>query len=79
MAAAKETKPGLYTEDTYEVELPISKENQSDVTVGINGKVYRIQRGKKVKVPAAVYEVLMNSMKMDNLAIQRSLEMQKQD
>lgn len=36
-----------------------------DVTVGLNGKNYKIQRGVPVKIPRPVYEVLMNSMMAD--------------
>lgn len=75
MAAVKEnkdtTKKGLYDKETYTVMLPLEKDKQADVTVGINGVLYKIQRGVEVEVPASVYEVLMNMQKMDTLAIKR--------
>jgi hypothetical protein len=68
---AADAPKGKYTEETYTVQLPNVKEGSGDVTVGVNGKIYKIMRGEKVTVPRAVYEVLMNSEKMDNLAIVR--------
>lgn len=69
---AKATKrPGLYTEDKYIINLPLTSEKQDDVTVGINGTLYKIKRGEPVEVNAAVYEVLMNMQNMDSLAIRR--------
>jgi hypothetical protein len=67
----KAEKTGLYTEEFYNVTLPLTSEKQDDVTVGVNGEITKIQRGEPVKVSAAVYEVLMNSERMDNLAIKR--------
>lgn len=64
-------RPGLYTQDKYIVNLPLTSEKQDDVTVGINGTLYKIKRGEPVEVSAAVYEVLMNMQNMDNLAIRR--------
>jgi hypothetical protein len=34
---------------------------KDDITVIVNGKIWRIKRGEKVMIPEAVYEVLMNS------------------
>jgi len=71
-----EEKKGLYTEDSYTFTIPLSSEKQDDVTVCINGENTKIQRGVPVTVSAAVYEVLMNSQNMDNLAVirRRALE-----
>lgn len=69
--AAKSENKGLYTEEKYKITLPLTSEKQDDVTVVINGKATKIQRGEQVEVSAAVYEVLMNSEKMDSLAIRR--------
>lgn len=41
---------------------------KDDVFVAVNGKTFRIQRGKDVKVPRYVKEVLDNSMKQDKAA-----------
>lgn len=67
----KKSFTGLYDKKTYMITLPLTSEKQDDVTVGINGKFYKIKRGEPVEVPAEVYEVLMNSERMDNLAIRR--------
>lgn len=65
-------KKGLYKEDFYDIELPLTNEKQDDMTVGINGEITKIQRGVPVRVSAAVYEVLKQSERMDSLAITRS-------
>lgn len=67
----KAAKNGLYTEDFYDITLPLTSEKQDDVTVSVNGEITKIQRGEPVRVSAAVYEVLKNSENMDNLAIKR--------
>ena len=36
-----------------------------DVFVGLNGRAYRIQRGKHVRVPKAVAEILERSLEQD--------------
>lgn len=87
MAKAKEDfnvnisdeKPGLYKEDFYTVELPLTDEKQDDVTVCINGVTTKIQRGVQVKVSAAVYEVLQNSKNMDKLALERRKALQNRN
>lgn len=72
---AEKTLPGLYTKEKYKIELPLNKDDPSDVTVIVNGFVTKIQRGKEVEVSAAVYEVLKNSERMDKLAIIRQREL----
>lgn len=42
-----------------------SDKYSSDITVGINGKFYKIKRGQHVRIPKAVAEVLENSMEQD--------------
>lgn len=41
-----------------------------DVTVGVNGKIFRIQRGVEVKVPRYVAEVLEQSDRQDIMTAQ---------
>lgn len=43
---------------------------KDDVTVIVNGKSYRIQRGKTVKIPRSVALVLERSMKQDTATAQ---------
>lgn len=38
---------------------------KDDITVGVNGRVFRIKRGETVYIPRYVYNVLMNSMAQD--------------
>lgn len=59
------------------VNVPISREHQDDIKICINGYWTIIQRGVDVYVTPAVYEVLQNKLKMQALALQRSLELQK--
>lgn len=38
---------------------------KDDLQVGVNGKMYTVQRGKPVEVPDFVAEVIYNSMQQD--------------
>ena len=69
---AEKTSKNLYDKEEYEITLPMSDNMPPHVNVIVNGDAYQIMRGEPVKVPAAVYEVLKNSEKMDNLAMKRS-------
>lgn len=54
------------------VKIRLFKDNRSyndDVVVGVNGRMFQIQRGVDVKVPECVAEVLRNSEKQDQHAI----------
>lgn len=64
----KEDKEELVT-----VQLPLTREKQDDVFVGLNGQTWKIKRGEPVEVPKAVKEILDNSERMDRLALQRSM------
>lgn len=57
----------------YHITLPLTRENQADVFVSVNGRSMKIQRGKDVVVDEAVYEILKNSERMDALALERSM------
>lgn len=41
---------------------------KDDIVVGWNGKVYRIQRGKHVRIPREVYNIIRRSMAQDAAA-----------
>jgi hypothetical protein len=75
VAAEEPKKTGLYPQDKYVINLPLTSDKQDDVTVGINGKYYKIRRGEDVEVSAAVYEVLKNQERMDTLAVRRRTAM----
>lgn len=54
------------------VKIRLFKDNRSyndDVIVGVNGRMFQIQRGVDVEVPECVAEVLRNSEKQDQHAI----------
>ena len=38
---------------------------KDDIVVGLNGRIYRIQRGKHVRIPKAVYQIIRRSMAQD--------------
>lgn len=66
--AAKETepkrakKPQNPWEERVEITLPkASKTEQNFQFVAVNGRTFQVPKGKTVKVPRPVYEVLMNS------------------
>ena len=76
--AEEPKRKGLYNEDEYIVNIPLTADKQDDVTVGINGRIYKIKRGEDVKVNAAVYEVLQNQKRMDTLAVRRRIAKTKE-
>lgn len=56
------------TDDEKRVTVRLFKDNRkykNDVTVCLNGKFYKIQRGVSVEVPEAVAEILEASLKQD--------------
>lgn len=58
------------------IKLPLTREKQDDVFVGINGQTFKIKRGVAVEVPLYVKEVLDNSEAMEEEALRRSLKLQ---
>jgi hypothetical protein len=55
--------------DNYEeIFLPKRYPHDDEQSVGVNGKWYNVQRGKRVKVPRAVAAVLRESMAMEEYA-----------
>ncbi len=70
MATTKteETKPKM-----VKVKLRKDREHQDDLTVGLNGEMFRIKRGVEVEVSEGVKEILDNSERMDDLAMERSM------
>ena len=64
-AAEKKTKKVTDPfKDTVTIRLPLTKEQQNDVPVGVNGRTWLIKRGVNVEVPKCVAEVLRHSEKM---------------
>ena len=58
---ATEKKETKNTVKMVKIRLPRSRKDEGDVTVGVNGTMYRIKRGVEVEVPDFVAEVLTNS------------------
>ena len=58
---------------TTTIKLRKDREHQDDVTVGLNGEMFRIKRGVEVEVPEGVKEILDNTERMDELALERSM------
>lgn len=64
----EETKVEETIKSEEKVVVHLFKDNErykDDVIVGLNGRLYQIQRGIDVEVPAGVAEILNNSMKQD--------------
>ena len=70
-SAASGTKREDKPVKMVKVKLHKDKNTKRDVFVSVNGKTWQIQRGVEVEVPDFVKEVLTNTEKMDNLALER--------
>ena len=65
--AVKKDAPAKSWEN-QKVKIRLFKDNErykDDVTVVVNGKVWRIQRGKEVEVPVYVWNVIKKGMEQD--------------
>lgn len=63
------TQAPIKDDGMVEIELyRDSDKYKNDVTVIVNGKVYQVKRGEKVKVPKTVAEVLDNANAQRNFA-----------
>lgn len=58
-AVATET-PVAAEEKMVEIRIPLTREATDDVFISVNDRSWQIQRGKVVKVPECVVEVLRN-------------------
>jgi len=47
------------------IKVPYDHRHKDDLTVGLNGTIYRIQRGKEVEVPEDVAEIIERSLDQD--------------
>lgn len=66
-----------YMREEIEIELFFDGDKyKDDVTVGVNGKTWLIQRGKKVRVPRYVAAVLENSLEQDKASAMRQRELE---
>ncbi len=61
--------PGDIWEQMEEITLPKAPRGEDNFLIAsVNGRVYKIQKGKKVKVPAPIAEVIRNSEAMQDEA-----------
>lgn len=64
----EEVKAPAIPWENQKVRVTLFKDNgkyKDDETVAVNGKVFRIQRGKEVEIPMYVWQVLKQSMAQD--------------
>lgn len=61
------TKP---TEKKVKIKIPLTRKEQKDVFVGVNGRNFQIKRGVTVEVPECVAEVLQNQEEMLGIAME---------
>ena len=54
----KTTTPVEEEEKLVKIRIPITRDQQDDVFVGVNGRTWLIKRGVEVEVPECVVEVL---------------------
>lgn len=69
LKVAEDNDPAM---EMQEVLIPVNpaEPKDTDVVVGLNGKLWRIKRGVSVKVPKAVVEIIQNSQKQQASAMQ---------
>ena len=71
-APAKVTEDGDPNMEAQKIFIPMNPASPEDteITVGLNGKLYKIQRGVKTAVPKAVVEIIQNSQTQAAKAMQ---------
>lgn len=77
-AADTNTNSEAYLRELVPVRIPKDSRNKGDVLVTVNGKKFQIQRGVEVKVPRYVAQVLDNKQRMEEVALDRMDELQKE-
>ena len=55
--------------------IPYTEGEPEEVTVGFNGKLYKIKKGEDVKIPRFIYEILVNSGKQRMAAHKKQEEL----
>lgn len=69
--SAKENKVPLF--------IPDIEGEEPEVTIGYNGKHYKIRRGTEVMVPPGVHEIYMHSERQKAAARARQKELENQE
>lgn len=77
-AKATDTISEAYLRELVPVRIPKDSRNKGDVLVTVNGKKFQIQRGVEVNVPRYVAQVLDNKQRMEEVALDRMDELQKE-
>lgn len=72
-----EEKEELKGEELVTIKLPLTRDKQDDLFVGLNGRTWKIKRGVPVDVPLSVKEIIDNSEQMDELAFERQMKKPK--
>ncbi len=72
MAKTAEEKEVKDMNELVEIELPLTREKQKDVFVGLNGMTLQIKRGERVKIPLWAKEILDNKEAMEREAFRRN-------
>jgi hypothetical protein len=72
MATAKEATQVKTVDDSVILDIPEDLENGSNtLIVGVNGRVYKLMRGRTTRVPRAVAEVIVNAQEASREANRR--------
>lgn len=91
MATTKETKEAIvdesikgtmddpYWNEPVTVKLSLTRDKQDDVFVGLNGRTLKIRRGEPVDIPRWAYNIIQDSVDMDELALKRRSNLQKKN
>lgn len=77
----KKTEPKSEEQELVNVMIPYIEGQDPEVTVGINGVYTKIKKGRMVKVPKNVAEVLTQSNQMTMVALenQEKFKSQRED
>ena len=59
-------------EELVNVFIPKQSRNDTERFVAVNGRTFMVPKGKDVKVPLPVYEVLMNARMAEEEAFRRA-------
>lgn len=69
MTAAKQAA-GMEEKVTVKIPVDPANRREGDVTVGLNGKMFKIKRGIPVEVPKGIAEILEHSEEQERIALE---------
>lgn len=70
MAKNKDETIAAVDDGMVTIKIPLTRNEKDDVYVALNGKSFQIQRGKEVRVPKGVAEILQHREEMLREAIE---------